>query len=305
MIITADKRGRTDSVFHTLLPRINSEYPLVIVSWVEGFEFNEELLKLKDYVLIDFREFGWNYTITNSHIFGTENGLNGQYSGKQWERFNVWVANNPYKILFQRELLEKDVTDTIRPIEYPCLTSLYPTDTKERFDNRPISAFQYWGRSSEHRLRIHGEIWLHGYKKGFQPCDNVYYFNHYMHREQGEKWVTLWIPHYQRVDIKELLKINNCSKLSLSWHGSGLKCFRTAEAPVNSVMVMEKNDYAWTFAWDETNCILVDKYDEINGIEKALQRPDLYEIYCNGVENAARYHIDEYSKYISTIINNA
>lgn len=309
MLITADKNGRADSVYHTLINKLNSKYPIVLVNWVEDFIFNDELLRVKDYILICFCEYGWNYTITDSHVWGSNTDKNGygdgRYKGTEWDKFDNWVRDNPFKVMFKRELLAKDVTDKIRPIEYPCITDLQPTQTKAEYDNRPVSVFQSWGRSNENRLRIHGEIWIHAYNKGFQPCDNIYYINHYMHNEHGEKWITLWIPHYARVDINEILKINSFSKLSLSWAGAGFKCFRTAEAPINSIMVMHRNEHAWSFDWDESNCILVEHGEEIEGIEAALKREDLYLVYVNGVANISNYHISNYIPYLENIINNA
>lgn len=306
MIIVSDKNGRTDSAYHTFKD-IKSKYPIVIVSWVEDFVFNDALLDIKDYVLICFCEYGWNYEIKDSHIWGknTEQ-LTDRYVGEEWQKFDNWVKQNPFKLLLKRELLKKDVTDNIKPIEYPYSGDLWHTELRKAFNNRPINVFQYWGRSNEHRIRIHGEIWLHGYKKGFQPCDNIYYFNHYMHHEQNnEKWITLWIPHYARVDIKEILKINGCSKLSLSWAGAGFKCFRTAESPINSVMVMHQNNHAWSFDWNEKNCILVEHGKEIEGIETALANPNLYDIYVGCMVNAQRYHVNNYIPYLENIIDNA
>lgn len=304
MVIVADGRGRTDSVYHTLVTKIKSELPLVIVSWVEGFVFNEALLGVKDYILICFCEYGYDFEIKNSHIWGQGNATE-RYSGGDWDKLENWVKENPFKILFKRELLKKDVSDNVVPIEYPCLLNEYPVQTVSEFNSRPINVFQYWGRSNEERLRIHGEIWLHAYDKGFQPCDNIFYINHYLQLEHGEKWITLWIPHYARIDIKELMNVNNLSKLSLSWMGSGFKCFRTAEAPTNSVMVMHRNEYAWSHDWNESNCILVKKFDETDSIEKALARTDLYQIYNAGVENSKKYMLDQYIPFIENIINKA
>jgi hypothetical protein len=308
MIITADKNGRTDSVYHTLL-KLKSDLPIVIVSWVEDFKFNDALLNVKDYVLFDMAEYGWNYKITDSHIWG-QNTLkegygDGRYKGAEWDKFDNWVKENPFKIMFKRELLKKDVTDKIKPLEYPCVVKdEYQVQSKEMFNSRPVNVFNYWGRSNEHRLRIHGNIWLHAYNKGFQPCDNIYYLNQYFKEERGEKWITLWIPHYARVDISELMKVNYFSKLCLSFMGAGFKCFRSSEAPLNAIMVMHKNDFAWTFSWDETNCILVEFGKEIEGIEAALKRNDLHEIYLNGVENADKYRVDNYLKHLEEIISN-
>lgn len=221
-------------------------------------------------------------------------------------KFDNWVKENPPRMMFKRELLKKDVSDKVLPIEYPCTANSYPQQTKEEFESRPINVFQYWGRSSEHRVRIHAEILTHGYKKGFQVCDNLYYINGYLFNEQGEKWVTCWIPHYQRMELSNLMKVNNLSKLSLSWGGAGFKCFRTSEAPVNSIMVTWKNDFAWAFDWNETNCILVEQGKEIEGIEEALQREDLYDIYLAGMQNVEKYRLSDYiNNYILPIINNA
>lgn len=304
-IITADKNGVTDAIYHTLNGRIDTKYPIVLVSWVENFVFNDALLELKDYVLLCMCEYGWDKVITDSHIWGQNSSKFERYYNNDWIKFDNWAKDNPPKILFKRELLKKDVTTTIQPLEYPCVVPEYQLQTIEEFNARSINVFQYWGRSNEMRLRIHGQIWLHAYQKGFQVCDNIYYINQYLSEEQGEKWITLWIPHYARIDVSELLKVNNISKLSLSWAGAGFKCFRTAEAPVNSVMVMNRNDFSWTFDWDYSNCILVNQGNEIEEIEHALKRTDLYEVYKNGVENAKKYMLPNYTNHLSSLINNA
>jgi hypothetical protein len=307
-IIVADKGDRTDSVYHTYNGRLNPKYPIVLVSWVEDYVFNDALLELKDYVLLCMCEYGWDKEITYSHIWGVNTGTGyGSYRGEEWLKFDNWVKNNPPKLMLKRELLKKDVSDKVQPIEYPTIVNEIPMQTEEEFNSRPINVFQYWGRSNEERIRIHSEIWLHGYNKGFQPCDNLYYINQYLSQESGEKWISLWIPHWARIDTNNLMQINNMSKLSLSWMGSGFKCFRTGEAPTCSIMVMHSKakEYAWSWDWNETNCILVEPNDEINGIEKALKRTDLYQVYKNGVENSKKYMLPSYINHLENLINNA
>ena len=306
MIIVADKNGQIDSAYHTLVKHIQTDKTIVMVSWADNFVFNDALLSVKDYLLIDFCEEGWDTPIVDTHIFGKNSEKFPRYYNNDWVKFDNWVKENPPKLTFKRELLKKDVSEKVKPIEYPCVAPQFKLDNEELFNNRPISVFQYWGRSSEHRLRIHGEIWLHGYKKGFQVLDNIYFYNDFMHHERGEKWITLWMPHWARMDMKPLMEINGTSKLSLSWPGAGFKCFRTAEAPVNSVMVMWENNYAWSYDWNETNCILVQPGKEIEGIEKALNNPILHEIYLAGVETCNKYRLERYiSEYIEPLINNA
>lgn len=301
MVILADKNGHADSAYHTLVKHIESPLPIVMVSYLDNFVFNDELLSLKhdEFILVDFIEMGWNYDWDNHSL---EN-YRKRFTGDEWEKFHDWVYGKP-KICFKRELDKATATiDGYYPIEYPCVIDEYPIQTREQFNSRPINVFQYWGRSSEHRLRIHSEILMHSYKKGFQACDNIYYINSYLDHESCEKWITLWIPHYQRIEVRELMKVNNLSKLSLSWGGAGFKCFRTAEAPVNSVMVMHKNNFAWSYDWNETNCILVEHGKEIEGIEAALSNPSLYDIYVEGMKNVDKYRLGNYKAYIENIIN--
>jgi len=303
MIIVANKTGEVDSAYHSLVKHINSKYPIVMVSWSENFVFNDALLGLKDYVLICFCEYGWDFKIIDTHIWGKNSEQFKRYYQSDWIKFDNWVKENPPKILFKRELLKKDVSETVKPIEYPCILPICNIQTRGEFNNRPINVFQYWGRSNENRIRIHGEIWKHAFEKGFQPCDNIYYINNYLAEEKGEKWITLWMPHWARVEMSNLLVFNGGSKLSLSWSGAGFKCFRTMESPVNSVMVMHNNNFSWSFDWDETNCILSDNGTEIETIELALKNENLYDIYVNGMLNVNKYRLENYLPHIEKLIN--
>lgn len=303
-IITADKQGRTDAAYHTL-NTLKVNLPVVMVSWVEGFIFNDALLGIKDYVLVCYCEYGYDWDIekSGSHIWGENSEMFPRYYNEDWVKFDNWVKGNKPKLVLKRELLKNDVSDTVKPIEYFSNVNELPLQSEQEFNSRPINCFQYWGRSNEERIRIHAEIWLHAYSKGFQPCDNLYYLNHYLNEERGEKWVSLWIPHYARISVEDLMQINNLSKLSLSWAGAGFKCFRTAEAATSSIMVMHNNNFAWSFPWDETNCILVEPKNEIRDIENNLTRNDLYEIYKSGVENSKNYLSQNYIPYLEKLIN--
>lgn len=276
-----------------------------MVSWSENFVFNDELLGLKDYILCCFAEYGWNANLTDTHIWGKNSESFPRYYNGDWIKFDSWVTFNPPKLLLKRELLKKDVTDTVKPIEYPCLIAEYETQSKEDFNARQISVFQYWGRSNEHRMRIHAEVLQYGYDKGFQVCDNLFYVKNYYEQELGEKWVTLWIPHWARVDIVNLIAINGLSKLSLSWEGAGFKCFRHMESPVNAAMVMHENDYAWTFDWDSSNCVLVEHRKEIESIQEVLKNENLYDIYVKGMDNVNKYRLPQYTNHLEATINAA
>lgn len=300
-VIIANGSGEIDSAYHTLVSKINSPLPIVMVSYSDNFIFNEELLSLKkcEFVLIDFIEMGWDYDWSKHSL---EN-YHKRFKGDEWKKFHEWADDKPL-MAFKRELdLPTSKIDGYLPIEYPCLIDKWPVQTREEFNNRPINVFGYWGRSNECRLRIHGEIWLHSFKKGFQVCDNIYYIDQYLKQEQGEKWINMWIPHWARIDIEKVMPANNLSKLSLSWPGAGFKCFRTGESSANSVMVMHKNNFAWSHKWDESNCILVEPGKEIEGIEDALKDPYLYEVYIGGMNNVDKYRLNNYIPYLENLIN--
>ena len=78
MVIHADAQGRADSAYHTLVRHINSLIPVVMFSWVEGFVFNEQLLNIKEAVLICFAEYGWDKKIIDSHIWGKNKDTSGR-----------------------------------------------------------------------------------------------------------------------------------------------------------------------------------------------------------------------------------
>ena len=96
MVILADKNGSVDSAFHTLVRHISSSIPIVMVSWVENFAFNDELLNIKDYILICFCEYGydWDLEKSGSHIWGQNSENFPRYYNGDWIKFDNWVKEN-------------------------------------------------------------------------------------------------------------------------------------------------------------------------------------------------------------------
>lgn len=302
MIFSADKNKFSPPEMN-VIKGIKSDIPLVLVTRLDDFVFNEELRELKEWVMIDLCEYGWDAPdFIDTHLFGknTEEYW-WRFGSDEWRRFDGWVGSNPPKLYFKRELLKKDITDTILPIDYPSYIRVENPMTKEQYNARPINAFHFFGRSHEDRIKAHCDFWL----SGAAVCDNIYYINNFIQKEEsGNKWVSLHIPHYERIDISNILAVNNLSKLSLSMAGSGKKCYRHSESSINSLMVLEKTNMAWQFDWvDGKNCF---EYisNPVSTIKKALSEPEkLYDIYCAGIENARNYQIDNYTRHLEKIIN--
>lgn len=288
-----------------VLERVNSPVPIVLFTRREDFTFNEELRKLDKWVLADLAEMGWDVDIKDTHLFGVNSYKFPQYENPEYKKFDDWVTEKPPLVYFKRELLAIDCVDNLHPIDYPCYTDIPEPQTREEFNRRIFNVFHYWGRSSEDRVFVHCDFWRRSSINGASICDNIYYINGFASFEENpNKWISVHIPHYSRIPIEEILKVNGNSKLSLSLKGSGYKCFRSSESPVNSIMVMEDAGIKFAYDWVHgENCIMF-KSDEspIDAIEQALGRSDLYNIYLKGVETVKKYHVDNYSRHIESVI---
>lgn len=316
MIILADERGKGDGPAQRLMQMVKTEVPILLISRVDDLVFNPAIEKLKHapYVIVDYIENGWAWDRKNTLIVG-ENATSFDFCRSDgWKQLDEFVCRNPAHLYFKRELLADDADDTLLPCEYPNWFPAHPIETREQFNARPLSVFNYWGRSHEARLMLHGEIWKHASRKGYEVCDNIYQFNAFMQYEKNpNKWVTFHMPWYSRVDMAPILEINALSKLSVSLPGAGVKCFRsTGEALVNSVVILPEDNLAYSYPLiDGVNCIRI-PISSVDGsiawpvcqaIEGALQRDDLYDIYLKGLAAADWYRAENYVQYLADKIN--
>lgn len=306
MIIIADRNGTTDAAYHTLVKHLRVDLPIVMVSWAENFIFNEELLNIKDYCLVCYCEYGYDHDFskTGTHIWGKNSENFPRYYNRGWIAFDNWVKNNPPKIVFKRELLQKDRTESILPIDYPATFPAIPIQSEEEFNNRPVSGFMYFGRSHEDRLRLHSDIWRNASKYGYSVCDNIYLFEGFMANESGKKYISVHVPHYERLPLENILYINGKSKIGVVPFGAGQKTFRAAEVSANAVMLMWEDDLAWQEDWTSgVNCLKCKPGMEVEAIEKYVNDPILYQIYQRGVETWKQYHVGNYIPRLEKIIN--
>ncbi len=314
-------KDRNDGVAYKMCEMIDTDAHILLISRQEELNFNENILGLKGvpYVIIDYIENGWDVNFDETLVIGKNTEKFNFLYGEGWKRLHDFVAAHSPILYFKRELLQKDVSDWLLPIEYPNWQPDYPLQLREQFNNRAIQVLNYWGRSHEARLMLHGEIWKNAARKGYTVCDNIYQFNHFMHHEKDNKnkWLSFHIPFYDRCDINEIMKINAISKLSISLFGCGRKCFRnTGESIVNSICVMPEDGLAYSYPFEHgVNCIkfsindditgLKNEWDVIGACEEALKRDDLYDIYLESKKAADWYRADNYLRYLSDLINNA
>ncbi len=136
-------------------------------------------------------------------------------------------------------------------------------------------------------------------------CDNLYYLNQFLEKEDNpKKLVTVNVPWYARHPMQDVLQMQGLSKISISHWGAGKKCFRSAEAPLNAVMAMPVDDYAWTYDWVNCgNCLKFNVGNELDPIYTFLNVAPLYDIYVNGVENCRKYYLPNYNNHLEKLIN--
>jgi hypothetical protein len=308
MIVSPDVTGNVDPTVMNIVRAINvgDDVTIVPITRLNDFKFDESLYGLEKYVLVDYVENHWNWDMQDTLLFGKNmNKFGYLVSGEEWEKFDVFVKEKPPAVYFKRELLKKDVSETILPIEYPCWQPPYQKQTREQFNNRRIELFHYWGHSHEIRRRFQGGAYLHAVKNDITIIDNIYYLQAFLNENHKRYWATMHIPHFARLPIEQLLVFNGDAKISLSLPGAGRKCFRHAEAPVNSVMMMQRDDIAWTYPWvDGDNCIKFSKEEDLlEFIEHAIKHTDLYDIYLGGLETNDKYRMGRYAtEYIEPTI---
>jgi len=316
MVILANKNNEIDSAYHTLVKHIETDKTIVMVSWAENFQFNEQLLSIKDYILVCYCEYGYDHDFgkTGTHIWGCNSVKFPRYYKGDWIKFDDWVKKTPPSLIFKREFIKDDFTInyshnlvTIKPIDYTTNLDPIPLQSEEDFNSRPITACYYFGRSHEGRLKTHASIWEGATKYGYSVCDNMYYFNGFMNFQEGRKYVSMYIPHYQRHPIETVLSINGMAKIGFAPMGAGQKTFRAAEVSCNSVMLMWNDNLAWGYDWvNGVNCFKCNPGEEVELIETLINSMGiLYDVYKKGVENWNKYRTTNYiSNYINPIIKN-
>lgn len=318
MVISADRKGTLDQPTLNLLKEVKSEVPIVQINSFSGYEFDEKLYELDQWVLADFLELGANdWNRQETLVWGYNSKKFPKAQAVEWQKFDKFVQDKPPILTLKREFLAKDsLWRNIYPIDFPCFHSPQPVQTKEEFDARKIEVFNFWGHSHESRRALQGNIFINSTKSGYGVADNFYHIEQAI-KEYKRLWVTIQVPHYARIPMEQVIFINGNSKLSVSLPGAGAKCFRMAESPINSIMVMQEDKMQYAYPWIHGyNCIkipLSDDPEEIRGlknqwqaietIEAALQRNDLYDIYLRGVENCNKYMVDNYVKnYLEPLI---
>lgn len=284
-ILSPDARGQIDGTIHkNIFDHLNHNLPVDIVpiSYQPDFAFVLPRISGK-WILIDFLE-------PNSR----------QY---EYDKFWLWAAQNPPALHFKRELLKKDVTDTLKPIEFPCVYEPKRSHDREQFNARKFDVLYFWGMSHVSRPLLQADIWRGMAKDGISVLshwDQIHGLEQIPADQKGPIWLSIYTPHWTRKTMSEILSIMAQSKVTVAMPGNGEKCFRHAEC-VDTLMAMLENDRAWSYPWDHTNSIQLGRetaYIDLLSVISMFSEHDtaMYELYSACCDNMANYFAPTYAK---------
>jgi len=182
---------------------------------------------------------------------------------------------------YKREMHQKDA-DKFIPIDFYNFKTWSQIDTFEEFNARPIDVLMCYGLSHPMRPQVHAAIMTSGLWTYIDQPE-------YMENEKGPFALCMFRPWYARTSEDELLRLQAKAKITISLPGSGEKCFRSNESPINSVMAMPTNDLVWQAGWNHDNCVLIEDQPDLWPVELKweLNNPEqLYQKYLNGTKIA-------------------
>ncbi len=308
-VISPDAHGRVDGTVQANLlnhlPRSNGVHDadvLVIpISFYGDYQFRRDLPSLigsKRWIMVDFLELGldWRFDGTiDTHVLGRNSANFPRVAGSEWMRLDCFTRDHPPLVYFKRELLAREHSDWLQPIEFPAYLPIPTLQSKEEFDSRPIEAFHFWGLSHPSRPRLHGDIFRHSYDEGYEVLSEWAHWTGFFNDPRKRVWASIHAPHFARVGIDYLQHYTQHSKLTVSLPGAGYHCFRGSEAIMGSIPVYMHSAVGWSYPFKHgENCIEIRDGKEWEDLNEAAHREDLYDIYVESQKAAEFYSSPNY-----------
>lgn len=231
----------------------------------------------------------------------------------------VWLLKSPYaplfdfvhaskvKAYFKRELLTgralPQTSYPVFPVDWTIADQPQPhIDTPEEFNARPIDIFYCWGYSNESRPKLMGELLKQAGRFSAHFCLTPEDIARALEEKRQRIFALLFVPHYRRIPITEILWWQDRTKVSISMFGAGRKCFRNAESSYNCVMAQQApGSVEWSYPWTQENSVRLAECNEVQAVEDLfywlrMDQGRLHPTYLKGMENNRRYHNTAYAR---------
>lgn len=290
----------------------HADVVIVPISYYHDFQFHPQLpaiLRGKKWVLVDFLELGLDWEVDgglDTHVLGRNSANFPRISGPEWMKLDAFVRDTPPVVYFKRELLEREQSDWLVPVDFPCYLPVPGIQTKDEFDSRPLEVLHYWGLSHEARPRLHGEIFSHAYVQGYEILSQFNHWHGFFAEPRLRTWGAIHAPHFDRKSMTDVMHFIHRSKITVSLPGAGVKCFRDSEAPCGSVPAFWACGIARSYPWEaEKNCILLEPGCEWEDLNDATKQDDLYDLYVAAQETIQKYSSPTYVRdyFVPNITN--
>jgi hypothetical protein len=297
-VLSSDASGQIDgtamSNFYGHLPK-GGDLTAVPVSYVPNYRFNPELENIKTPIVVfDFLEY-FNFYNHRTHLLGVGELPVNMKDDSEWQKLNEFFRSRQVHRYFKRELFAHDAPEGILPLEWPCYMDPWPREDQTQFDGRQFPVFNCWGHSNSARPHFHSgvyELMAEGKIDVCSSWDQLDAFN--------GGWVSLHTPSSHRRHFNEVLLWQSRSKTSVTLPGSGVKCFRSTESPVNTIPVMADDDCKWSIPWiNGENCLRVGDATPAHDLHRRLSDDRLHQIYLNAQDTIDQYRTHRYiNEYI-------
>ena len=279
----------------------------------DEFEFNST--EGKEFVVIDFTEYGYDKTEVD-HFYGVNTTEHEEkFPNKEYIKLDEALKKRKIKCYFKRELPKehRNCEFTIYPIEYPCLHPEEQENSYESFWGRSTDVFFNWGWSNPSRPKLHAEFYNSAHPMNYSVVSQRNHLEGQIKDSRGLPVVfTQFIPHHSRLHMDEVLHLQRSSRINVSLNGCGVKCFRHAESPSNSLMALQENSLKWTHEWTDENAIILPnknngEIDAKLSVEKIINslknKEELYSKYLNCVRTNNKYRKENYANQILSLIS--
>lgn len=313
--LSADAAGRIDGAVQSMLLSGFSDVSasaddcdviVIPITKLPDFKFNPALRYIKrPWCLLDYSELEWNYfDLGNPTLLFGKNHQDCKWLDNEWLTFGDFVRDHQPALYLKRELLADDVSDTVKPCDWPCVLDIPPLQTEDEFNARRIEVCHGWGFSHPSRPRLHAEIFKAMTTHNIGVISELHHMDGYFKSPSPRTWVSVFSPWYARKPMQDILRLQMQSKLSVSLPGAGQKCFRHSEAPVGSSMALPFDELAWSYDWIDTlNCIRLEPDHHFDDLHSAPQCLNLYDIYVRSQETVRLYQTRNYVRdYLEKLI---
>lgn len=313
--ISPDAQGRIDGTIQAHLlsgfPDVSSsphdcDVILVPITTFSDYRFNPRLRDIKKpWVLIDYCELEWNFfDLGNDTMLFGKNAKECRWLNPHWHPLDDFVKERPPVVYFKRELLSKDATEGVRPIDWTVYFESPTLHTEDEFNRRVLECYFQWGYSSPCRPQLHGSIFDAMATHGIGVISETEHFHGYFANPCARTWASIFSPHYARKPITTTQWYQERAKITVSLPGCGTRCFRHGEACWHTIMALHNDSQLWSYPWTHgENCIRLLPGFEFDDLNEATKRPDLFQIYLAGNATMEQYRKDNYVReYLTKII---